>query len=32
MSEKLGLTSRGREVEEVGEQQHFQAWDSFWGR
>ena len=32
MSEKLGLSSRGREVEEAGEQQHFQAWDSFWGR
>ena len=32
VSEKLTLGARGREMEDVQQKQHFESWESFWGR
>ena len=32
VSEKLSIGERGRELDDVQQRQHFESWESFWGR
>ena len=32
VSEKLSIGARGREIDDVQQRQHFESWESFWGR